>query len=179
MENKLKCRVVRLSGTGGPIIKTTYKNTIVITQVHKYLPEGFVSEHLYLVSDREIKEGDWIIHEGNPPAQVTSSNRKLVCEDCRKIEATTDPSLGLPLIPQKWIEEAYVANQGKVGEVYISMAENGNPWYRNLAHPEVIILPSKESFTKQDMEDAWFHGYEGEKTVEGLKRFNDWLNKKY
>lgn len=85
---------------------------------------GYKPQHLYLTSSEEIKEDDWMIREWYPP---TGSFRRDVYQykpymkspSHRRIEASTDPSLGLPLIPQKWIEEVYVPAQGKVKQVYI------------------------------------------------------------
>jgi alpha-galactosidase/6-phospho-beta-glucosidase family protein len=52
--------------------------------LHK-LPEGFV-----ITSDEIIKEGDEVIHIGNPSFTFNESMRKFLCEDCKKIIAQQD-----------------------------------------------------------------------------------------
>lgn len=83
---------------------------------------GVIPQNLYIVNtEAEIKEGDWFIYffgdslevvkceslkEGNP-------NHK---RNCKKIIATTNPELQLPLINPEFVEE-YVNQQGKIDEV--------------------------------------------------------------
>ena len=64
-------------------------------------------QHLYILSNDEIKEGDWYYDidtecfEKAIGYDVLSANE---CEDCYKIIASTDPKLDLPQIPQSLIE---------------------------------------------------------------------------
>lgn len=101
-------------------------------------------QHLYLVSNREIKEGDWTIHLATNTIyqckHVVHDNKVI---DCKKIEATTDTSLVthpthyedgtkrafhttsvIPQIPQSFIE-AYVKANGKIEEVSIEIETVG------------------------------------------------------
>lgn len=96
-------------------------------------------QHLYLTSDEEIKEGDWVIYQTASKSwrmygkcnkeKVQSANKDV---DYYKIIATTDKSLKidtnledrvdvlydnkLPQIPESFIKY-YVEKQGKVGDV--------------------------------------------------------------
>lgn len=104
-------------------------------------------QHLYFVSDSEIKEGDWIIDfmiTRNEIKQYQGYNRE---GNAKKIEATTDNSLTsdyfpeeikyvgippkkskvqfpnynkLPQIPQSFIEE-YVKSNGTIKEVEVEI----------------------------------------------------------
>ena len=62
-------------------------------------------QHLYITSDEEIKEGDWIINKpSNKPHQVKDIS--YLYESDKKIIATTDKSLiGVPQIPQSFVEQ--------------------------------------------------------------------------
>jgi hypothetical protein len=100
-----------------------------------------VYQHLYFTSDEEIKEGDWYIHTG-----VTHNERKtyhnlylsykgtrkiegkdnvfvdgMFVNDCKKIIATTDKSLGLSQIPQDFIKE--YCDAGGIDEVMVELEE--------------------------------------------------------
>ena len=87
----------------------------------------FEPQHLYLISDREIKMDDWYMDD-------TNAVRKCIVDDkgywskrthYKKIEATTDSSLSLPIIQQSFIEK-YVSAQGEIDAVNIEM-EFGYP----------------------------------------------------
>jgi hypothetical protein len=53
---------------------------------------SFKSQHLYIISDDEIKEGDWFIEE-DCELPINAGYNKGLCENCKKIIATTDTSL--------------------------------------------------------------------------------------
>lgn len=96
-------------------------------------------QHLYIVSDAEIKEGDWFI--ANMDIKQCSYRDKdcvyfektnvnfIFFKDCKKIETTTDKSIHvgaldcnyLPQIPQSFIE-AYVKSNGTIKEVQVEMS---------------------------------------------------------
>lgn len=40
----------------------------------------------YLPVEGERNIGDTVIHPGNPPVEVTESNRELLCEDCKRVK---------------------------------------------------------------------------------------------
>jgi len=156
---KLKCKVVMLSATkanqptfmihkesGGSL---RYVNTTAITSNN---------QHLYLTSDREIKKGDWCIYPNNIVGKLSHPYDGETLYNSKQIEATTDATLELPLIPQSFIEE-YVAKQGKIDEVMIAMdvfdcTANGvqKTIIDTLTKDDcIIIVPIKESWTREEV----------------------------
>ena len=110
MENKdkLKCKVIILvCSTTSPIIKS--------------------SINLYFISEREIKARDYVMlpdRKGVKFMNYSDILNYLESESfaTKKIEASTDPYLNLPLIPQSFIEK-YVEKQGKIDEVMIELCD--------------------------------------------------------
>ena len=103
---------------------------------------GFPPQHLYIVSDAEIKEGDWVYYiKDNKVGKISNY---IVRDWIKKIEATTDTSLNfsdkgstllnhsrygingkegicdIPQIPTSFLE-AYVKAEGKITEVQVEM----------------------------------------------------------
>jgi hypothetical protein len=78
-------------------------------------PLNINTQHLYIISDDEIKEGDWCIDTINNILFMSDGNLKLHKNTDKKIIATTDTSLGLPQPSQQFIEK-YIESYNK-GEV--------------------------------------------------------------
>jgi len=110
------------------------------------------AQHLYLVSEREIKEGDWCIYPNRIIGKLSHPYDGKTFINSKKIEATTDPSLGLPVIPQSFIEE-YVAKQGNVKEVMVEMMNDEVFVYdeQSERNNTIIISPVKESWTREEV----------------------------
>lgn len=124
-----------------------------------YTPKGILHtnlligspHHLYILSDEEIKEGDWyldisLINSLFIIPRQALSNIKRIDKNCKKIIATTDQSIGvvkytegghvinagqkilLPEIPQQFIE--YYINEYNKGnelkEVEVEYINNGD-----------------------------------------------------
>lgn len=111
--------------TNGMICKDITGQDKIIAIKTKYLMEheDYIGHHLYIISDDEIKEGDWVYENNlNQETQIyqiynrnnelgffrfrnvwISLNRKQ--NSAKKIIATTDNSLELPQPPQQFIEE--------------------------------------------------------------------------
>jgi hypothetical protein len=151
---KLKCKVVMLPTEKSMLVKPNKLSNLdgsgqlFIPHFEYKSVRGYTSDliltaqHLYLVSDREIKKGDWFIVQlydiTSTPMKLSLEQVKTITdeiwvnqssivtcrhiENCSRVEATTDPSLNLPLIPQSFIEE-YVSKQGKIEEVYIEIGK--------------------------------------------------------
>lgn len=73
--------------------------------------------HLYILSDEDIKEDDWIVYSNqvlkySHPTLVVSATAWRT-----KIIATTDKSLGLPLIPDSFIKK--YANKDGIDEIMV------------------------------------------------------------
>lgn len=117
---------------------------------HSKLIVGYTPQHLYFLSYDMIKEDDWMmLNDQHPQGRVRkcywialASNELYGLADddslyidpkdaegwgfCRrrevkKIISSTDPSLGLPSIPENWIRDAYVPSNGSVKQVILSM----------------------------------------------------------
>ena len=74
-------------------------------------------QHLYIISDDKIEEGDWVIETSNSNAleQFADYSLNQKSMGCKKIIATTDSELKLPQIPQSFIEE--YCRKGGIDEV--------------------------------------------------------------
>lgn len=81
-------------------------------------------QHLYILSDEEIKENDWCICKGKVWPNLYGvlgsilGNKEWIEEHCRKIIATTDKSLDLSR-PSNEFLEAYIKAQGKIDKVLV------------------------------------------------------------
>lgn len=118
-------------------------------------------QHLYIISDEEIKEDGWvysIITKDVFQLINTSTTGKWL----NKIILTTDPSLNLPLIPNDFIElyiESY--NNGNVIEDVIveivinsgiSMLDISDDYpFPDSYYIKVSITPIKQSFTREEV----------------------------
>ena len=125
MENQMKCKVVMLSTTN----KVDGNSKIVISNQNGKLITGNAvgnseqNNHLFLVSEDTIKEGDYILdlvlNEVYKPVNIQYSNQT---SNEVKIVATTDTTLNLPLIPISFLE-AYCKANGKIDEVMIEIEQ--------------------------------------------------------
>ena len=108
---------------------------------------GYRYQHLYVISDEEVKEGDWYLVEpfGKGTGYIPQSLAKLgigeendvIKFEAKKVIATTDPQLmhsgdivdykGLPTVPQSFIEN-YCKNPSEEVflEYFISSLDNIN-----------------------------------------------------
>lgn len=183
MGNELICRpVILVTSTFSGKEQTLWKNSngqILFT--HSSTPAGLQPQHLYLVSDREIKEGDKYITYDNTICERYAS---IPLEGSRKVEATTDKSLGLSLIPQSFIEE-YVQKQGEIDKVEIKML-GPNRLELNMsvssALGEVIIFPIKDSWNKKEVLSMFKvltrHMRENNAFI-SEQQFDEWFDKNY
>lgn len=111
-----KCKVVMLptnQKTNGMICKDITGQDKIIAIKTKYLMEheDYIGHHLYIISDDEIKEGDWFVRNNeihqcykiyNDEIEFKTSKNSVYCGTntlwnknyCKKIIATTDTSLG-------------------------------------------------------------------------------------
>lgn len=135
--NRKICEVAILPTKGGIRISKDTKKLLVLEDTELKLESWGVvhvgkPQHLYFICDDELKENDWFISDVPEPNEVLKckgfgdynsvysdelSTHKM---NCFKIVATTDESLGLPLIPQSFVED-YVEAKGEIGQVKIKM----------------------------------------------------------
>lgn len=134
-DTKLECRSVwqynetkQLSDTVA--VYTTLNGSFMDT------PSSFKSQHVYLTTDEEIKEGDWFISNRDIYQYEGDKIPEILKLGYRKIVATTDTSLlehddtvpypktrpALPQIPQEFLKE-YCEAGGKIEEVEIKYEE--------------------------------------------------------
>lgn len=152
------------------------------------------NQHLYFLSDEEIKEGNWFYQStAITENQIRQYNGKyLLTDTCKKIIATTDESLNcscgenqsnvlcgcLPKPSQSFLEkyvEAY--NKGKqIKEVMIEFEETGK--IINTTFPasvksrlELKINPKDNTITIRPVKDNW---NKGEVVVSVLKMQHDY-----
>jgi hypothetical protein len=168
MKNKLKCKVILLpqDKSSGVIDVSQFFGNIffnkdrvlsIFTDEEDILKSmqwfGTIPQHLYFVSDREGK-GPYIdlddLHDG---IRYPDSEGNMWNASNKVIEATTDKSLGLPLIAQSFLE-GYVQRKGEIKEVWIDMYDDlpvcTGP--SDLRYHEVIISPSKDSWNREEIQ---------------------------
>lgn len=94
-------------------------------------------QHLYFISDDEVKKGDWSLNiiSGTLTNWIGDSNTS------HKVIASTDPSLGLPLIPRSYIQE-YVNSNGSITDVGLEMEEQ-YPENRIVIRNNEVVVVSK------------------------------------
>jgi len=97
----------------------TIKPNMFIIDKNNYKHEDYKAQHLYIISDDEIKEGDWVysksrysvgkVEEIQIAKKYKNDHSMLYCEinneeiwsklvDCKKIIATTDSSLKIKVV---------------------------------------------------------------------------------
>lgn len=164
-------------------------------------------QHLYIISDDEIKEGDWVLNkETNEIYQRKHYNngKSKLSEQEKKIVATTDKSLGItdhrvspvpnfcdmPQIPESFIQ-AYIKayNDGHpITEVDLEIEQYniGKPSYyvrdriKTRADNTVIINSmEEETYTKKDLEIAYNVGYKRRDKPFDSCSFDEWFNENY
>lgn len=87
-------------------------------------------QYLYFTSNDEIKEGDWYLFKIGKELFIakaslikSSTIDGIIKQDCLKVIASTDSSLGLPAIPEFFLKQ-YVAANGAITDVILESYEN-------------------------------------------------------
>lgn len=171
MENELICIPVMLRTRGiVGVWNTLWKNTTgQIMHTHTSEPGHLQPQHLYLTSSREFSYDNWSYSKIH--AQVTRWGKHKPPHDSVRIEATTDKSLGLPLIPQSFVKQ-WVSMQGKIGKVRVMLSGSGELYLQSGVNDgQVIILPIKDSWNREELKQAYEDGVR-----EGInyKQFSQW-----
>ena len=129
-----------------------FKSANLIVWTDKIVKTIGEYSHIYFTSDEEIKEGDTLMHNVTKLIfKVLHSDPIDIVEQAyktnRKVVASTDPSLGLPAIPQSFIEK-YVEANGKIDEVELeteSRASKTTPIQHNTNWVEHILKLTKDN----------------------------------
>lgn len=162
------------------------------------------TQELYFISTDpkdEIKEGEWYIIklfniEGKSEGWFLEQCRSIIeniwvnknsveltrhIENCKKIIATTDLSLSLPLIPESFVE-AYVKAEGKIDEVQIEMSYKGELYNEestlNTYHPKLrddgtVIVHQSKTYTREEVIALLRIAFDAELEEDG--RFEKWI----
>jgi hypothetical protein len=128
MKEQLKCKVVMLDTRD---ISTIAEFGELLFDKDGFDPHIIKTKHLYLISDRKIKVGDWY---HNPSKTIFGDPHNEKCEYeheakaclnepiCKKIEATTDLTLNLPRLSESFIQ-AYVKANSTIDEISCTINE--------------------------------------------------------
>jgi len=148
------------------LISTNKPSRLHITGKLSLYPQGLSTksqglcknQHIYITSDEEIKEGDWVYHYASN--KLFKYDGRGLCVEVKKIILTTDQSLdGVQAIDDEFLEwfvnhsecesievknEMYVPqSNGKISdgkithEISLNKEDNTLPWYK-------IIIPKEE-----------------------------------
>jgi len=144
---KILCRPVMLPQTGEIQFPCLCMGTLELGL--RYTDKKFGSNftkyyHLYLVSDLGVEKDEWVIFPNTLNGEISNF------DDCipqkseypyaangiynLKIEATTDKSLGLPVISDEWMRKVYHPNHSKIEKVYIEGVIRNAIYYYNVPH---------------------------------------------
>lgn len=105
-------------------------------------------QHIYFVSATdEIKENDLAFGErwSKPiqniygPIGSVIGSKDYIADNFKKIVATTDTSLNIPLIPEQFVKD-YVTAQGNIREVWIEINDIVRAEYSEEYNDDVIVL---------------------------------------
>lgn len=197
MENELICTPIMFNTeTEGALVLA--RNGHIFVSKGNPLPAGWSYQHLYLTSSEDVTEEGEVFYfaEG---VELAGGKKYYIGRAIRpyaerfdlyhlfhrKVIASTDKSLGLPLIPQSFIEE-YVQKQGKIDKVkirfekdYGAMAEY--PYHLN---PDkfpnrVIILPIKSSWNREEFKKELSKLWNETPMSYTEETFDEWFDKKY
>lgn len=119
----------------GCLLKANVNNLLSLNNT--YLTQSYLknelrcnSFQLYITSDEEIKEGNWVLLPNGIIKKMSHSDILDYLDSesfaTKKVIATTDPSLGLPSLPESFIQ-AYIKayNEGNpITEVALEMEKD-------------------------------------------------------
>jgi hypothetical protein len=129
--------------------------------------DSIYPKHLYILSDEEIKGGDWILDSANKLRKVlkiSEDNRLCLSElfaitvlasSCKKIIASTDPSLNLPRPSDSFIKK--YCELGGIDEVMVEYIEERN-WMTDpykIWSEFVLKVASDNTITIRSVKDSW------------------------
>ncbi len=145
--------------------KSFYKTTVGTFGYSIIQPDWTVQKYdLYLVSDEEIKVGDWAMSERNTsklhypfkcknsafvsPSFLNSED----CNDIYKVIASTDQSLNLPKFSQSFIKK--YCELGGINSVMVEYELIGMSISLGIKNWELKIRPDNTIITKK-VKDSW------------------------
>lgn len=124
-------------------------------------------QNLYITSDEEIKEGDWIYNPYNNSTvnHIHQQKGKFIDIADKKIIATTDTSLGLPQLPQQFLEK-YIEEYNKGNRIEEVMIEyetsqiTKQEWFQEAPYRvkydiTTLKVKSDNTITIRKIKDSW------------------------
>lgn len=166
------------------------------TNENKFLDNLAESQHLYILSDDEIKKGDWYLDTFNNQRIKANefSDHKHYGSSCKKIIATTDSKLhkeGIPNIPIEFLQEWVKNPQEEIKVEYVSYdkkvgsCSNGEGLIvgKNIS----VKITSNNTINCRLIEDSWdainnhYNLYLTESRLQGkrTKGFQKWIKENY
>lgn len=118
MKQMKECKIVMLptSMVEGKVL-CKYKSGELSFDYEPLLVDDPVAQHLYFISNDDIKEGDYMIDKRGVYHNKVQLDAYI---GLAKVICSSDTTLGLPLIPESFIK-AYVEAQGKIDSVQIEI----------------------------------------------------------
>lgn len=162
MEVNKKTRVVMLPAEDSSIL---YKDgltggLVYGTESPEHRHELSIKQHLYFLSDEEIKEGDWVSHKNceliskvvavntYTTDSVNTEHGDGYQDEFSKVIATTDESLGLPKPSQEFLK-AYV---GAGGIEWVNVEYQANEFVK-----DGISRPVVDDGVLKDYKGHWIY----------------------
>lgn len=172
---------------------------------------GYRVQYLYLISDAPIEEGDYFYNRSTKEILYASkemlswnSDTSQEHKGWKKVIATDDKNLNLPILPKRLIT-TYVVKQGKINNIKIKTDEMGSlipsgkyvgstKWIADLdltIEGEVIVLSIDDgTYTREEIRTSMHKvlnmGMEirqnqlrGREDRSGNEIFEEWFNKTY
>lgn len=192
------------SGKKQPLFNTLSLCGIPDKEANGYCEHMWQPQHLHLVSDEEIKEGDWFYTPKEVGIEgISQLTKGYTCfAECKKIIATTDKSLTInikepsindwvlgkfltiPQIPESFVKH-FVEKQGNVGKVMVEYEEIGRyqitKWFgtgkfqpKLTKNNEVIISLEEKSYSREEVL-LILSNYRLDNAGENLGKHNKWI----
>ena len=207
MWNKAKCILLKTKENSGLLLGLSKFGRLISYDTECTNPNNdiySVKQHLYIINDDVIKEGEICFHS-NINEICVADEFMVENPDCKKVIATTDKSLvalfgndeegyrkqkeGLPQIPQSFIEQ-YITEYNKgniINEVLVEYIQSADSFY-GLDVPielkinqdnTINIKTVKDSFSKEEVEVLLFNlaeHYGMTSTKSEIDDFNIWIS---
>jgi len=125
MSNNKQCKVVMLPTNNnykGILIKDDDSNLLGFNKEYglSSILKSYTPQHIYFTSEDAIEQGDWYIQPEGLRKSAAKTDTCAFPKDSYKVVASTDSSLGLPMIPESFIRD-YVELSGAITEVYLGV----------------------------------------------------------
>ena len=179
---KKKCKIIMLPNDTGRVCRNNIKQKLFGNSIglKAELRMGdCTNQHLYIISDDEIKEGDWMldtIQSENPLELATKESIYFLNtpeQGWKKIIASTDNSLNFPNIPEEFIKlyiEKY-NSRNPIEEVEVKYILQHDLRTRDLEKEfeHIPIIDSNNCISIQSIKDS----YTREEVIQLLKKYDE------